>query len=212
MGGALLSNTMRLRLQITGDQKWALQGVAQALQRASADHAFDVEVVPLERVLAQAGAVQADVLVVVQASAELAARLLTALAAALPVLWLGGDLRPSPERSRGATGWLAAQADDARIAAAIHALAAGLHVMDDALGWDLPAPAVSAPASEPLTPRELEVFELLAKGLANREIALALGISSHTAKFHVAQILEKTGAATRTEAVRQGLRLGWIGL
>jgi DNA-binding NarL/FixJ family response regulator len=56
------------------------------------------------------------------------------------------------------------------------------------------------------------VFELLAKGLANRDIALALGISSHTAKFHVAQILEKTGAATRTEAVRQGLRLGWIGL
>jgi DNA-binding NarL/FixJ family response regulator len=65
---------------------------------------------------------------------------------------------------------------------------------------------------DPLTPRELEVFELLAKGLANREIASALGITPHTAKFHVAQILDKTGSATRTEAVRQGLRLGLIGL
>ena len=212
MGGALLSDTMHLRLQITGDQKWALHGVAQALQRVASDHGFDVDTIPLERLLSPSSAAQADVLAVVQASADVATRLLASLPAALPVLWLGGAVRPSPDRTRGATGWLAADADDTRIAAAVHALAAGLHVMDDALGWEVPAAAVSAPASEPLTPRELEVFELLAKGLANREIALALGISSHTAKFHVAQILEKTGAATRTEAVRQGLRLGWIGL
>ena len=65
---------------------------------------------------------------------------------------------------------------------------------------------------EPLTARELEVYELMAKGLGNRDIGAALGISAHTAKFHVAQILEKTGSATRTEAVRQGLRWGLIGL
>jgi DNA-binding CsgD family transcriptional regulator len=39
-----------------------------------------------------------------------------------------------------------------------------------------------------------------------------LGISAHTAKYHVAQILAKVGAATRAEAVREGLRHGWIGL
>jgi len=74
------------------------------------------------------------------------------------------------------------------------------------------AAATTQELREPLTARELEVFELLAKGLGNRDIASALGISRHTAKFHVAQILEKTGAATRTEAVRQGLRMGLVGL
>ncbi len=64
----------------------------------------------------------------------------------------------------------------------------------------------------PLTPRELEVFELMAKGLSNREIGAVLDISSHTAKFHISQILEKTGSATRAEAVGHGLRRGLIGL
>ena len=61
-------------------------------------------------------------------------------------------------------------------------------------------------------PREIEVFELLGKGLSNRDIGGVLGISAHTAKYHVAQILAKVGAATRAEAVREGLRHGWIGL
>jgi DNA-binding CsgD family transcriptional regulator len=56
------------------------------------------------------------------------------------------------------------------------------------------------------------VFELLAKGLSNRDIAGVLEISAHTAKFHVGQILAKVGAATRAEAVAIGLRLGLIGL
>jgi len=202
---------MRLRVRITGEQKWALQGVAQALQRVEGDSGFDVEIVPAERVFSEAGFAQADVLLVVQAGSDLSARLQQRLPPSLPVLWLGGDARPSPAVMRAAAGWLAADADDARIAAAVRAVAAGLYVADDARSWQASVPA-GTPPGEPLTPRELEVFELLAKGLANREIALALGISSHTAKFHVAQILEKTGAATRTEAVRQGLRLGWIGL
>jgi len=204
---------MRLQVRITGDQQWALQGVAQALQRAGADTALEITSVALDRLLTDAQTVQADVLVVVEATKEAAGLLLQRLPPALPVLWLGGDARPSRAHTRGAAGWIAADADDARLAAAVHALAAGLYVTDDAGSSQLSVPAVaSGLPTDPLTPRELEVFELLAKGLANRDIALALGISSHTAKFHVAQILEKTGAATRTEAVRQGLRLGWIGL
>lgn len=74
------------------------------------------------------------------------------------------------------------------------------------------AAARLAEATEPLTTRELEVYELIAKGLSNRDIASVLGISAHTAKFHVAQILAKVGAATRAEAVALGLRLGLIGL
>ena len=204
---------MRLQVRITGNHQWALQGVAQALQRSGGDDGLEVTCVALDRLLTDAQAAQADVLVVVEATADVAGRLIQRLPPALPVLWLGGDARPSRSRVRGPAGWIAADADDARLAAAVQALAAGLYVTDDAASAELTVPAAaSGLPNEPLTPRELEVFELLAKGLANRDIALALGISSHTAKFHVAQILEKTGAATRTEAVRQGLRLGWIGL
>jgi DNA-binding NarL/FixJ family response regulator len=84
---------------------------------------------------------------------------------------------------------------------------------------DIPEPGDAAgspdePPSwvEPLTGRELEVFTLLAQGLHNQAIAEQLGISRHTAKFHVSQILAKLGAASRTEAVGIGLRLGLVGV
>lgn len=64
--------------------------------------------------------------------------------------------------------------------------------------------------AEPLTPRENEVLQMLASGLANKEIAGKLAISEHTVKFHVASILGKLGAATRTEAVSLGIRRGLI--
>ena len=63
---------------------------------------------------------------------------------------------------------------------------------------------------EPLTNRELEVLRLLASGWGNKQIAGKLGISDHTAKFHVAQILAKLNAASRTEAVTIAIRSGLI--
>ena len=63
---------------------------------------------------------------------------------------------------------------------------------------------------EPLTPREQEVLRMLALGLANKEIASRMNISEHTVKFHVAAILGKLGAASRTEAVAIGIRNGLI--
>jgi len=65
---------------------------------------------------------------------------------------------------------------------------------------------------ESLTPRELEVLELLAQGLPNKAIAAKLGISDQTVKFHVAAICGKLGAANRTDAARRALRLGVISL
>jgi DNA-binding NarL/FixJ family response regulator len=65
---------------------------------------------------------------------------------------------------------------------------------------------------EKLTPRELDVLELLTEGLSNKFIAERLGISDQTVKFHIAQILGKLGAANRTDAVRRALRRGLIGL
>ena len=63
-----------------------------------------------------------------------------------------------------------------------------------------------------LTPREQEVLALMAEGLANKEIAANLGISTHTAKFHVESVLRKLGAVNRAEAVHTGIRRGLIGI
>lgn len=65
---------------------------------------------------------------------------------------------------------------------------------------------------EHLTTREREVLRLMSDGLGNREIALRLGISEHTAKFHASSILGKLGASSRTEAVSHGIRRGLISL
>jgi DNA-binding NarL/FixJ family response regulator len=67
----------------------------------------------------------------------------------------------------------------------------------------------SAPP-EPLTPRELEVVALLAEGLPNKAMAVRLGISDQTVKFHVASIYAKLGASNRTDAVRRALRRGIV--
>jgi DNA-binding NarL/FixJ family response regulator len=70
----------------------------------------------------------------------------------------------------------------------------------------------SLEALETLTPREIQVLELLAEGLPNKAIADRLGISDQTVKFHVASISGKLGASNRTDAVRRGVRRGLITL
>jgi len=62
----------------------------------------------------------------------------------------------------------------------------------------------------PLTPRELEVLAAMADGASNKAIARRLGISFHTAKFHVAAILAKLDADSRTEAVARAAHLGLV--
>ena len=98
------------------------------------------------------------------------------------------------------------------ILAAIEAAAAGLVVVHPHdLAALLPARAAAAPELlEPLSPRETEVLGMMAEGLSNKEIAGRLAISDHTVKFHVAAIMSKLQASSRTEAVTQGLRLGLI--
>lgn len=102
------------------------------------------------------------------------------------------------------------------IIAAVEAAAAGLVVLDPSGIETLlrsPGPGSSPGAetlAEPLTPREIEVLQLLAAGLGNKEIASRLAISEHTAKFHVAAIMGKLGASSRTEAVTMGIRHGLI--
>ena len=73
---------------------------------------------------------------------------------------------------------------------------------------------VSAPADDDvlLTPRELEVLALLAEGMSNKAIARRLGISVHTAKFHVGALIDKFDAIGRTDAVTHAARRGVIQL
>ena len=68
------------------------------------------------------------------------------------------------------------------------------------------------PGDVELTPRELDVLALLAEGASNKVIARQLGISVHTAKFHVGSILDKLDATGRTDAVAHAARRGVINL
>ena len=107
--------------------------------------------------------------------------------------------------------------DDAtaeELAGAIVAARAGLVALHpDALKGSAAARA-AAPrgGAAALTPREREILEMMAEGMSNRTIAGRLGISSQTVKFHVASILAKLGAGSRTEAVTFGVRHGLIAL
>jgi len=99
--------------------------------------------------------------------------------------------------------------------AAIHTAASGLIVQHpEYVRAALPkTPGVTHALdelAEPLTPRESEVLRMLASGLGNKELAARLKISEHTVKFHVASILGKLGAGSRTEAVAIGIRRGLV--
>ena len=73
-------------------------------------------------------------------------------------------------------------------------------------------PSVAASADIELTPRERDVLLMMAEGASNKAIARRLGISVHTAKFHVGSLLEKLDATGRTDAVAHAARLGVINL
>lgn len=113
----------------------------------------------------------------------------------------------------GIRGVLPDFASDAEIVAAIEAVAAGLLVVHPDIAGRVPPDATPrAPDSslQPLSPRESEVLNLLAAGLANKEIAWQLKISEHTVKFHITSIFNKLNASTRVEAVAIGARHGLI--
>lgn len=117
----------------------------------------------------------------------------------------------------GATGIVEAGMDGKALKAAIEAARNGFSVLPAELLLTLmpPEPAhmsVSRAAvlGPNLTPREHAVLQLLSEGATNKMIARALDISVHTAKFHVASILDKLDAVTRTDAVAQGVRQGLL--
>jgi DNA-binding NarL/FixJ family response regulator len=129
---------------------------------------------------------------------------------------IGGPVVSSPAGSP-------APADDPLVAAAALLVAAGYRVIapgelargdsDDLPGASIaeeqPGHGDDTPARN-LSAREHEVLMLLAEGAPNKVIARRLGISVHTAKFHIASILAKLGAANRTDAIAIAMREGLV--
>jgi len=115
----------------------------------------------------------------------------------------------------GAAALLPVEVDPETLAAALVASARGLvSIPRQEVATLLPhderiEPAVNA-ATESLTPRELEVLQLMARGYTNRQIAGRLQISEHTVKFHAGAVLGKLNARSRAEAVARAIGLGWI--
>jgi DNA-binding NarL/FixJ family response regulator len=172
----------------------------------------------LERLLPEAGP---DVVLFDESESD-SARVLAALAGGEVGLVVLGDRRDGYHALAGSAlpGWtyLLKEADGGEIAGAVRAAAAGLIALDRSLAPLLnAAPLVRSDGAgftplpgEALTAREREVLQLMAEGLQNRTIATRLSISPHTVKFHVASILAKLGAASRTEAVTLGARRGYV--
>ncbi|GAB4495140.1 MAG: response regulator transcription factor [Anaerolineales bacterium] len=138
-----------------------------------------------------------------------------------PLLLLGdepGEVQMLPALHGPAWGLLPLNASEMELEAALRAVEQGLWVGAPALlggllrEADSLNAADSAPLPDPLTGREIEVLQMMAQGLANKQIGLALGISEHTVKFHLSSLYAKLGVASRTEAVRAGARRGLVGL
>ena len=135
-------------------------------------------------------------------------------ASAPPVVALTNEPLDDMPLRHGIRAVLPLSSSDAEISAAIIAAANDLLVITQrqASDWlsSTPTRQFDNREREALTDRELQVLRMLADGLANKEIADQLGISEHTAKFHVAQILAKLRAVSRAEAVAIGMRRGLV--
>jgi len=126
----------------------------------------------------------------------------------------------------GARGYLFKSLDAGQLRSMIEAVARGEVAITPATAarilslWASPGAADAAETAgreaqasadpDRLTPRELEVLELVTRGLRNKEIAAALGITENTAKYHLRHILEKLHAESRTELAARAVREGLI--
>jgi DNA-binding NarL/FixJ family response regulator len=117
----------------------------------------------------------------------------------------------------GAAGYVLKTADEAQLRTAVREALAGDLPIDQGMtrevlrrmATDHKRPPV-APPSDPLTAREREVLDLLARGQTNPEIARELIITPHTVKVHVEHILAKLGVSDRTQAAVRGIELGYV--
>ena len=203
-----------LRLALISPSPLVLAGL-----RAGLGEHGDVEVVWLSQTLAEwqdAGVVGADVAIVDVGGDGVPALDARGLGAR-PALVLLADDQSDHVHSWLEEGFtvLPFTASSEMIVGAAHAAAAGLVASSrrqwtDALRFARLPEGDGASDFEPLTPREKEVLTQMTLGLGNRAIADALQISTHTAKFHVAQIMSKLEASSRAHAVAKALKASLV--
>jgi two-component system, NarL family, nitrate/nitrite response regulator NarL len=202
------------RVVVIGEDPLARSGLALLLASDPGLQLVD-ELAPSGDLAAAVAAAFADVVVWDLGSDPAAIDRVGSLSRGLAVVCLLPDEQHGAELlALGVRGLLLRDVDSAKLCAAASAVVDGLVVLDDALARELLEDRRAAPPGslENLTPRELEVLELVAEGLSNKLIAARLNISEHTAKFHVNAILTKLGVQSRTEAVVRAARLGVLSL
>jgi DNA-binding NarL/FixJ family response regulator len=193
------------------------RSAAEQEQLRSRAASTDIAVVGAAESLDAAGAAPADVLIVSDF------RLLADGASGTParaIVWTDDESALERVRRSALVSWgvVSRTASRPQLQAAVVAVANGLCVMspetaEEASGEtaeEIDDDTDRLALDEPLTGRERDVLDMASRGLSNREIGAALGISEHTAKFHLAAIYGKLGVSTRTAAVRRGLRKGII--
>jgi len=171
--------------------------ISVAVRLADAEAAARIAAIPGVGVVADPGA--ADVLVADAAGQDTGPPVLVLAEGAAALAALRGGARAVLPPDAGATD----------LAAVLPVVARGLAV----LPAGLLGPLVGRRAPEAaagLTPRERQVLDLLAAGASNKVIARRLGLSFHTAKAHVAAVLQKLGATSRADAVARGARAGLV--
>ena len=129
--------------------------------------------------------------IVIEHSVELYGALVAALFAAFGI-WLGLRITRNRETTRET------------------AVVREIHAPPQAPSVQPFAPNIAMQESLGITPRELEILTLVARGLSNREIASQLFVSENTVKTHCARVFDKVGAARRTQAVQRGKELGLL--
>jgi two-component system, NarL family, nitrate/nitrite response regulator NarL len=196
-----------LRLLLVSEDAIARAGLRALAERAGVSVVADLAPDELELPLVEA----ADA-ILWDAGATGAFEAIRGAAGRVPVLALPWNAEQAREAlAAGARGVLSRERLEEQLPAALQAAVLGLLVVDEAEGASvIRAPAMAIALVEPLTPRETEVLQLLAQGLTNRRIGERLGISEHTAKFHVNAILGKLDAQTRGEAIAHAARLGLL--
>lgn len=126
------------------------------------------------------------------------------------------DDKVFPAIKAGALGYLLKDSGPEELVGAIHQVYRGESSLHPAIArkllQELSRPSEQPPTPEPLTEREVEVLQLVARGRSNREIAGKLTISEATARTHVSNILHKLHLASRTQAALYALREGLASL
>lgn len=112
----------------------------------------------------------------------------------------------------GAQGYLLKSLDSIDLFALLEDLATGEAVISPSLAWNILAAMTEEEETpeETLTPREKDVLERVVEGATNKEIAAALGITEHTVKFHLRNVLQKLHLRNRSEVVAYALRQGLV--